>query len=146
DRVTGIASINGDSMAVWTQSTVQMIQGQVSSGNAYTLTIAPTSGGIEYSIQPMANFMYADFRGITMIGATQKYGDFEVGHISSVVAPFLIPRLQLSAFFESANIGFANSVLIRNKNMARYFFADGKAMSLTFLVDGENPQFTIQYY
>lgn len=146
DRVTGMASINGDSLAVWTQTTVQMIQGQVNAGNAYESIIAPTSGGIEYSIQPMANFMYADFRGITMIGATQKYGDFEVGHVSAEVAPFLIPRLQLSAFFESANTGFINSVLIRNKNMARYFFADGKAMSLTFLVDGENPQFTIQQY
>jgi hypothetical protein len=146
DRVTGIRSINGDSMAVWTQSTVQMIQGQVDAGNAYASTIAPTSGGIEYSIQPMANFMYADFRGITMIGATQKYGDFEVGHVSSEVSPFLLPRLQLSSLLESGAIGFLNSVLIRSKNMERKFFADGYCMSMTFLVDGENPQFSIQQY
>jgi hypothetical protein len=30
--------------------------------------------------------------------------------------------------------------------MSRYFFADGAALSMTFLVDGENPQFTIQNY
>lgn len=153
ERVTAMASINGDSLAIWTQSTIQMMQGNfnIPAGNAtvpalYTSTLAPTSGGIEYTVQPMSNYMYADFRGITMLGATQKYGDFEIGHVSSEVTPFLIPRLQLSKFFESSNIGIINSVLIRNKNMAKYFFADGAAMSLTFLADGENPQFTIQNY
>ena len=153
ERVTAMASINGDSLAVWTKSTIQMMQGNfnIPAGNAtvpalYTSTLAPTSGGIEYTVQPMANYMYADFRGITMLGATQKYGDFEIGHVSSEVTPFLIPRLQLSSFFESANTGIINSVLKRNKNLAQYFFADGTAMSMTFLADGENPQFTIQNY
>jgi len=153
ERVIGIKSINGDSLCVWTQSTIQMMQGnfnvppgsQVTS-SLYTTTISPTSGGIEYTIQPMANYMYCDFRGITAIGATQKYGDFELGHYSAVIAPWLIPRVQLSSFFEGANIGIINSVLIRNKNMARYFFADGAALSMTFLEDNEAPQFTIQNY
>lgn len=37
-------------------------------------------------------------------------------------------------------------MLIRNKNMRRDFFADGAALSMTFLVDGEPPQFTTQNY
>lgn len=153
DRVVGVRSINGDTLCVWTQSTIQMMQGNfnIPAGNQvtaslYTSTLAPTSGGIEYTIQPMANYMYCDFRGITAIGATQKYGDFELGHYSSVIAPWIIPRVQLSSFFEGPNIGIINSVLIRNKNMARFFFADGAALSMTFLEDNEPPQFTIQYY
>lgn len=81
-----------------------------------------------------------------MIGTTQKYGDFEVGHVSAIVAPFLVPRLQTSAFLEAGNTGVINSVLIRNKNQYRLFFADGYAMTLSLLVDGEEPQFTIQRY
>lgn len=153
ERVTGAKSINGDTLAVWTQSTIQMMQGNfnIPSGNQvtpslYTSTLAPTSGGIEYTIQPMANYMYCDFRGITAIGATQKYGDFELGHYSSVIAPWIIPRVQLSSFFEGPNIGIINSVLIRNKNMWRGFFADGAALSMTFLEDNAPPQFTIQNY
>jgi hypothetical protein len=146
ETVTGLASINGDSLAVWTKSTVQMLQGQVGSPSAYQAIISPTSGGIEYTSQPMANFMYADFRGITMIGQTQKYGDFEVGHISAPVAPWLIPRIQLPNQYEGNLISIINSTLIRNKNQYRLFFADGYAMTLSFVVDGENPQFTIQKY
>jgi hypothetical protein len=153
ERVIGIKSINGDSLCVWTQSTIQMMQGNfnvppgsIVTSSLYTTTISPTSGGIEYTIQPMANYMYCDFRGITAIGATQKYGDFELGHYSAVVAPWIIPRVQLSSFFEGPATGIINSVLIRNKNMARYFFADGAALSMTFLEDNEPPQFTIQNY
>lgn len=153
DRVVGVRSINGDTLCVWTQSTIQMMQGNfnIPAGNQvtpslYTSTLSPTSGGIEYTIQPMANYMYCDFRGITAIGATQKYGDFELGHYSSIISPWIIPRVQLSSFFEGPNIGIINSVLIRNKNMARFFFADGAALSMTFLEDNEPPQFTIQNY
>lgn len=146
EPVTAIKSVNGDTLAVWTRSTIQMLQGQTSQLTAYQSVLAPTSGGIEYTVQPMANFMYADFRGITMLGQSQKYGDFEVGHISGDVSPWLIPRLQLSSFFESANIGVINSTLIRNKNQYRLYFADGYVLTLTYLVDGEPPQFTIQKY
>ena len=152
-RIMGMASINGDSLCVWTPSKVQMMQGNFNipagsqtTPSLYKSIISPTSGGIEYTIQPMANYMYCDFRGITAIGATQKYGDFELGHYSSDIAPFIIPRVQLSSFFEGPNTGIINSVLIRNKNMVRYFFADGTALSMTFLADNENPQFTIQNY
>lgn len=34
DRVTGMATVNGDTLAVWTQKSVQVIQGQVNVGNA----------------------------------------------------------------------------------------------------------------
>ena len=146
EPVTAIKSVNGDTLAVWTRSTIQMLQGETSSLTAYQSILSPTSGGIEYTIQPMANFMYADYRGITTLGQSQKYGDFEVGHVSAPVTPFLVPRLQLSSFFESANIGVINSTLVRNKNQLRLFFADGYALTLTYLVDGENPQFTIQKY
>lgn len=147
DRLTGIASINGDTLCVWTKSTIQMVQGNFNGAQSlYTSTISPTSGGIEYTIQPMANFMYCDFRGITAIGSTNKYGDFELGHYSSKIQDWIIPRVQLSSFFEGANNGIINSVLIRNKNMVRYFFADGAALSMTFLSDNEEPQFTLQRY
>lgn len=98
--VTGMASINGDTLAVGTKSTIQMMQGNfnIPAGGAnipslFTSTLSPTSGLIEYTLQPMANYTYCDFRGITMLGQTQKYGDFEIGHISSPVAPFIIPRV-----------------------------------------------------
>lgn len=147
EHIAGIKSLNGDALAIWTKSQLKMIQGQLDNpSSVYASTISPTSGGIEYTIQPMQSWMYADFHGVTSIGATQKYGDFEIGHISSPVTPFLSPRLQLSSQFEGGNIGSINSILARNKSQYRLFFADGMALTTTFLVDGEPPQFTIQKY
>lgn len=144
--VTALASINGDSLVVGARQAVFMLQGNFNSpSTVYQSTIAPTSGMLEYSLQPMANYTYIDFRGITMIGATQKYGDFEIGHISSQISPLIIPRVQSSAFFEGPNIGYINSYLSRNKNQYRSVYADGRQITATFLADGELPQFTVQY-
>ena len=62
------------------------------------------------------------------------------------MAPFLVNRLQLSSQFEGGGIGAINSILVRNKNQYRIFFADGMVLTVTFLVDGDPPQFTTQRY
>ena len=147
EHVTGVASVNGDVLAIGGVATIYMLQGNLESPTTLYLSIlSPTSGMVEYTLQPMANFVYCDFRGLTMLGTTQKYGDFEVGHISSIISPWIIPRVQLSSFFEGPSNGINNSVLIRNKNQYRAFFDDGYALSMTFLFDGENPQFTLSKY
>lgn len=151
EAIRGMHSMNGDALAVWTRTTVKMIQGQLTSpaGNpisAYVSIVSPTSGGIEYTMQPMQTWMYADFRGVTSVKTTQAYGDFEIGHISAPVAPFLIPRLQLTSRVEGGNIGPINSYLVRNKNQYRLLFGDGVQMTTTFLADGEPPQITTQKY
>lgn len=148
DHVTAIKSIQGDALGVWTTKTFQMIQGQIDNpSGVYTSIISPTSGGIEYTVQPMETYMYADFRGIASVSTTNAYGDFQLYHLSSKVASFLTPRLQNSAFIESGSGGVINSVLARAKNQYRLFFNDGYYLTAT-LIDPQNPvpQYTIGKY
>jgi hypothetical protein len=147
DQVTTLGSVNGDTLFIGTKKRVHMMQGNFNAPSTlYDSLLSPNSGNIEYTLQPMAQYVFCDFRGLTTMATTNKYGDFEIGHLSSQVSTWIIPRVQLSSFFESGNTGIINSVLVRNKNQYRAYFADGYVLTMTFLVDGEPPQFTIQYY
>lgn len=143
--VRGLMELNGDTLAEMTQKGVSMIQGDVSL-TPYPGVISPDVGCVEYSAQSMGQFMYTSFRGIQNLRATQSYGDFDTSQFSWDVWSFLRPRVQTSAFFESANIGVINSLAVRNKSQYRLMFADGKQLTATFLREGEMPQYTIQQY
>ena len=143
--VRGLMELNGDTLAEITQKGVSMIQGDVGLG-PYPGIISPDVGCVEYSAQSMGQFMYTSFRGIQNLRATQSYGDFDTSQFSWDVWSFLRPRVQTSAFFESANIGVINSLAVRNKSQYRLMFADGKQLTATFLREGEMPQYTIQQY
>ena len=143
--VRGLMELNGDTLAEMTQKGVSMIQGDVGL-TPYPGVISPDVGCVEYSAQSMGQFMYTSFRGIQNLRATQSYGDFDTSQFSWDVWSFLRPRVQTSAFFESANIGVINSLAVRNKSQYRLMFADGKQLTATFLREGEMPQYTIQQY
>lgn len=143
--VRGLIELNGDTLAQLTQKGVSMIQGDVGL-SPYPGIISPDVGCVEYSAQSMGQFMYTSFRGIQNLRATQAYGDFDTSQFSRDVWSWLNPRVQTSAFFESANIGVINSLAVRNKSQYRLMFADGKQLTATFLRQGEMPQYTIQTY
>lgn len=143
--VRGLMELNGDTLAELTQKGVSMIQGDVGL-SPYPGIISPDVGCVEYSAQSMGQFMYTSFRGVQNLRATQSYGDFDTSQFSWDVWSWLRPRVQTSAFFESANIGVINSLSVRNKSQYRLMFADGKQLTATFLREGEMPQYTIQQY
>ena len=143
--IRGLMPLNGDTLAVMTQKGVSMIQGDVGL-NPYPGVISPDVGCTEYSGQSMGQYIYTSFRGMQNLRATQAYGDFDTSQFSWDVWSFLRPRVQTSAFFESAPIGVINSLPVRNKSQYRLMFADGKQLTATFLREGELPQFTIQKY
>ena len=143
--IRGLMPLNGDTLAVMTQKGVSMIQGDVGL-NPYPGVISPDVGCTEYSGQSMGQYIYTSFRGMQNLRATQAYGDFDTSQFSWDAWSFLRPRVQTSAFFESAPIGVINSLPVRNKSQYRLMFADGKQLTATFLREGELPQFTIQKY
>lgn len=143
--VRGLMQLSGDALAIIHQKGVSMIQGDVGLG-PYLGIISPDVGCVEYSAQSMGQFMYTSFRGVQNLRATQAYGDFDTAQFSWDVWSWLRPRVQTSAFFESAPIGVINSLAVRNKSQYRLMFADGYQLTGTFLREGEMPQYTIQRY
>lgn len=145
DVITCIASINGDALLVGCRKATYTLNGNLESPTTlYENTISPTTGMREYSLQPMTQFTYCDFRGVTTISTTNAYGDFVLGHLSDRINPWIIPRLQTS-FFESTNTGLLNSYLSRNKNQYRACMADGWQVTMAYVAQNEPPQFSFQY-
>jgi hypothetical protein len=143
--IRGFMELNGDALAIFHQNGVAMIQGDVGL-EPYPGVITADVGCVEYSAQSMGNYMYMSFRGAQNLRSTPAYGDFDHAQFSWDVWSWLSPRVQTSAFFESANIGLINSYPVRNKSQCRWCFADGAQLTATFLRAGEMPQFTIQNY
>lgn len=143
--IRGFMTLNGDTLAIFNQRGVNMIQGDVGL-SPYPGILSPDVGCVEYSSQSMGNYLYMSFRGAQNLRATDAYGDFDTNQFSWDVWSWLSPRVQSSAFFESANTGLINSYPVRNKSQCRWCFADGAQLTATFLRAGEMPQFTIQNY
>lgn len=141
--IRGFMQLNGDALAIFHQTGVAMIQGDVGL-TPYPGVITADVGCAEYSAQSMGNYMYMSFRGAQNLRSTPAYGDFDHAQFSWDVWDWLRPRVQTSAFFESANIGLINSYPVKNKSQCRWCFADGAQLTATFLREGENTQLTIQ--
>ena len=108
--------------------------------------ISPYSGAVAYTAIDCGVPIFADFRGLSTIEATDKYGDFDNGRVSYKIQPLLVDRIQ-SKFSSQAtkqNILFAKPC--KNKNQYRLYFADGLIVTLTLPSVGRDYEFTLQKY
>lgn len=130
DRVTGLLNLKGDSLGVFTESTIFAIQGTDPS-NFRRIAISPSSGAIEYTVTDMGQPMFCDFRGIATLATTDQYGDFNSPRISWAANPWLLERLQSPRRNQTVDRTVVAAVPVRNKNQYRVFFADGWFATLT---------------
>jgi hypothetical protein len=150
DKITGLMPITGLALGVFTESTIGVLLGAAldSEGTGVEQKIInPKSGAIEYTVQNFGNLpIFADFRGVSVLKTTDQYGDFAPDRLTHDVNPWLLDRLQRKAGYETVDRSVVNSIVVRNKNQYRLFFADGEVMTLTLFGSEQVPMVTLQKY
>lgn len=122
DQITGIFSLPGDNqtgaLAVLGRNSTSVLYGY-SSATWNVAPAAPDSGAVEHTTQFVTALLGLDDRGVTMLQASQAFGNFEQATISRLVQPFITRR---------AGHAVASSVL-RSQNQYRLYFDDGYALA-----------------
>ena len=149
EKITGLMPISGDALGVFTESSVHVLTG--AHGDAQNppnqKVINHKVGAIEYTVQSAGNRpIFASFRGIETLETMDQFGDFFTAPLTYDVTPFLLGRLQTAAGLEASDESVVNSVVVRNKNQYRLFFADGFVLTLTYVGPEKTPQVTTQQY
>lgn len=148
DRVTGLLAMRGKALGVFCDGSIYTILGD--SADTFNVEVlSPYSGAIEYTVvdnggQPL----YCDYRGISTLEQSQRYGNFVGYRISQKVTPWLLPRMTRSDnLFEINNAaGVVCAVPVRSKNQYRIFFRDGFFLIYTAMPDGSGAFTYGQYY
>jgi len=146
DNITDLMPLVGSSLGVMCKQSSHAFVGNVLE-NFTTQIISKTSGAIEYTSSIVGQPIYADFRGISSVQATQQYGDFLSGRLSQMINDFVQNRLQEVCGICSARLRPVGALGVRNKNQYRLFFNDGLILTMTLFGQGDmSPVFTIQNY
>jgi hypothetical protein len=148
DRVTGLLGMRGKALGVFCDGSIYTILGD--SAETFNVEVlSPYSGAIEYTVvdnggQPL----YCDYRGISTLEQSQRYGNFVGYRISQKVTPWLLPRMtRADNLFEVNNAaGVVCAVPVRSKNQYRIFFRDGFFLIYTAMPDGSGAFTYGQYY
>lgn len=149
DKITGLSPTAGDATAVFTENSTWMLVGAAGddANPARQQVVNARVGAIEYTVQSSGNRpIFASFRGIETLETTEQFGEFFTAPMTYDVSPWLLERLQTAAGLEATDRSVVNSVVVRNKNQYRLFFADGYVLTLSQVGVEKTPQSTIQYY
>lgn len=144
DRVTGLVNLNGNALGIFCEQSTHALVG-TSIDDFTQQSISKSTGAIEYSVVNMGQPIYCDFRGISSIAASERYGDFSWGRTSQLITDWLQPRLQEAADFSPGLERIKLAIPARNKNQYKLFFNDGNILTMTmFGPEGDQPMFTKQ--
>ena len=152
DKITGLMPAPGKALAVFTESSTNVLIGApVSFADPLTgvdqQVVNHRVGAIEYTVQNIGNApIFATFRGIETLETMDQYSDFFTAPLTYDVSSWLLERLQSESGVEATNKSVMASVVVRNKNQYRLFFADGYVLTLTFVGKEKEPQCLIQQY
>lgn len=150
DTITNLMSLNGTALAVMCESSIHALTGDVltatDDNNAVQQVISPYSGAFPYSAVDAGVPQFMDFRGISTIDATNKYGDFENGRVSFQITPYLVDRVNDRFAFQSTSQDFLFALPVRNKNQVRYYFSDAQILTCGLPVGDRGYEFTKQRY
>jgi hypothetical protein len=149
-RITGLLSLNGTALGVFCESSIYALTGDVllatDNNNAVSQVIAPYSGAIEYAVQDCGIPLFADFRGISTIDATNKYGDFENGRVSFQITPLLVDRVNDRFAFQATSQDISFAYAVRSKNQCRFVCKDGMVITVCLPIGDRGYEFTLQKY
>ena len=150
NRITNLLSLNGTGLGVFCDTAVYVLTGDIlaatDDNNAVKQVISPYSGALPYTAIDCGTPMFADFRGVSTIETTNKYGDFDAGRVSYKITPFLSSRVNDRYSYQATrqNIMFAKAV--KNKNQYRLYCADGLIITCTLPSGDRGYEFTTQQY
>ena len=151
DRITGLLSLNGTALGVLCESSIHALAGDIltatDNNNAVSQVISPYSGAIEYCVIDAGGTpLFADYRGISTIDATDKYGDFENGRVSYQITPFLSNRVNERFSYQASGSALLFAYAAKNKNQARFVFEDGVVLTCGLPTGDRGFEFTKQQY
>lgn len=88
----------------------------------WVLTVAQEdAGAIAYTLESLSGILALDDRGVTFIGTSQNYGNFEQSTITRQIQPLINQQRGLAI----------SSTRVREKNQYRLFYSDKRAISIT---------------
>lgn len=125
DTITGFIELAGSetsgALCIKTRNRTLVLYGNdVSDWNL--VPYSEESGAIAYTNQFITQAVSLDTQGITLLAATQKYGNFQNGIVSQGITPYL------DDLIDSASA----SCVCRKKNQYRLFFEGGGGVYMTF--------------
>jgi len=128
DGVTGFMQMAGGVLGIFGRNSTNLLSG--SSATDFNMSNLSEHGNrigaIEWSLQQLgARVRYFDDRGVTELGASDRFGDFQDAMISVNINDWLLPKKNL----------VNASCIVRNKSQYRLFFNDSTGMSFTFQGD-----------
>lgn len=146
-RITGLLPLKGNALAVFTRDSTHAFIGN-SLENFTTQYISKTSGALEYSMVNMGQPIYCDNFGISNIGVTEQYGDFNWNKLSRSISPWIQDAIQESSDFIYNYPEIVTALPVRYKNQYRLYFSDGTnlTMAMAPVPEGDFPMFTFHNY
>lgn len=150
EPITGMLTLNGQTLGVWTDRSTRGLQGtdptgqDLSAGYVPTV-ISPAINCIEYSlVNLVGEAVWMSYRGVETIRSVNAYGDFETLPLSAPAQLWLQGRLQVDLRIGSIPSRLVYSIGVRNKRQYRAYFADGYCFTLTLFDAGDLPVCTVQ--
>jgi len=121
DEITGLLVLPKDVLAIFNLKRTYLLYG-TSTADWNLTQFTKGAGSIAGTIQLLLNdALYLNERGITNLGTTQKYGDFQEDSLSKKIQPLIDDKKSL----------VISSVVSESKNQYRIFFSDNTGISLT---------------
>lgn len=151
DGVTGLVRMNGTTLGVFCEKSIHGLVG--SNPNDFsTMVLVPYEGAIEYTVVDMGRPVYCSPRGISVFEQSSAYGDFLGNRLSTLMTPWLLPRIQKQTpkipadgtFVNSPSLNPVVAIAVRSKNQYRLWFEDGYILTMTLVGLELKPQFTFQ--
>lgn len=118
DDVTGFMPGYSTALIILTINTVQTLSGD-SAANWVLSTLNESSGAKDGTAQVVTTGLYVDDEGLRDIKATQEYGDFGIGTISTLVRPILLQKKN------NQGVSITTSLRVKSKNQYRLYWDDG---------------------
>lgn len=148
EPITGLLTLNGQTLGVWTSNKTRGLQGSSPApdlGGYSPIIISPAVGAIEHSVRSvLGEATWMSFRGVETVRTVQAYGDFETLPMTWKVTPWLRSRVQGDSNIATAPGRFITAVGVRNDRQYRAFFGDGYILTVTVYDGDKEPECSIQ--
>ena len=148
EPITGLLTLNGQTLGVWTDRTTRGLQGaspDPALGGYTPIMISPAIGCIENTLVNLVGQpVWCSYRGVETAQTVVAYGDFETVPLSAAATPWLQERLQADTRISTMPCRPLFAVGKRNKRQYCVFFEDGYVYTQTLFDAGDEPWGTIQ--
>lgn len=124
DTISGFLGLAGTeagaAMGIYTRNRTLVLYGN-SSADWNLVPYSEEAGALPHTLQFIAQGVTLDDQGITLLGTTQNYGNFQNAVVSDKITPYLNDLIDTAAA----------SCIVRRKNQYRLFFSGGDAVYMT---------------